>query len=152
MVGPHCDELEEYLGCNGEPRVAFDELSELVLLFACHELYRVMIARKGAKDIDESICWDNRIAAFARVCARVVFKYGVELLFQIGDGLSIASVGFLRGQSMLEEEHATRRDGLTTAMLDHQLCALGEKCCEPVARQREPNTSLHCLRNQTARL
>lgn len=152
MVSPHRDKLEENLGCNGESGVALDELCQLVLLFACHELYRVMVTRKGAKNIDESVRWDDGIAAFAGVCARVVFKYGVELLLQIGDGLSIASVGFLRGQSMVRRGHVARREGLTTAMLDHQLCALGEKCCEPVAGQREPNTSLHCLRNQTARL
>ena len=96
MVGPHRDELEENLGCNGESGVALYELGELVLFFACHELYGVMVAREGAKDIDESVRRDNGIATFASVRARVFFKYGVELLLQICDGLSVASVGFLR--------------------------------------------------------
>lgn len=89
------------MGGYSKSGVALDELDELVLFFACHELYSVMVVGKGTKNINESVSWNDGVATFARVCARVVFKYGVELLFQIGDGLSITSVGFLRAQSVV---------------------------------------------------
>lgn len=55
----HCDELQENLRGNREPRVALDEIDHLRFLLARHEFHGVMVAREGPQNVHERVSWND---------------------------------------------------------------------------------------------